>query len=174
MDSRPLREVITNIDTRLERVEQCLPDVATKSELGTAVRTLAKKTDFDEAVGTLATRAALDDAVTKLATKEELHAALTKLATKEELHAAVSELATKRELHAAVSDLATKGELREEGERTRRHFDVVAEGLRDELRLLADSHMGHVELREREREQNERDHERLERSILELKARLNL
>ena len=28
--------------------------------------------------------------------------------------------------------------MREEGERTRRHFDVVSESLRDDIRILAD------------------------------------
>lgn len=32
--------------------------------------------------------------------------------------------------------LATRAELREESERTRRHFDIVAERLRDDIRLL--------------------------------------
>jgi hypothetical protein len=42
--------------------------------------------------------------------------------------------------------LATKAELRSEiaaeGDRTRRHFDVVAESLRDDIRLLADGLVG--------------------------------
>jgi hypothetical protein len=34
--------------------------------------------------------------------------------------------------------LATKDELRAQGEQTRRHFDVVAESLRDDIRLIAE------------------------------------
>ena len=33
--------------------------------------------------------------------------------------------------------LATKEELREEGERSRRHMDVLAESLRDDIHLIA-------------------------------------
>lgn len=47
-------------------------------------------------------------------------------------------LATKEELRAAVATLATKEELRAEGEETRRHFDVVAESLRTDIRLIAE------------------------------------
>ena len=60
-----------------------------------------------------------------LATKEELRV----LATKEELAAAIAPLATKQELRA---------EIREEGERSRRYMDVVAEALRSDIQLLAE------------------------------------
>jgi hypothetical protein len=69
-----------------------------------------------------------------LATKEELQT----LATKEELQT----LATKEELRAAIAPLATKEELRreirEEGERSRRHMDVVGDALRADIQLLAE------------------------------------
>jgi hypothetical protein len=47
-------------------------------------------------------------------------------------------LATKAELHAAIAPLATKEELREEGERSRRHMDVIAESLSSNIQLLAE------------------------------------
>jgi hypothetical protein len=66
---------------------------------------------------------------------------LPALVTKEELREAAARLATKEELREAAARLATKEELREEGERTRRHFDVVAERMRDEIRLVAEGHL---------------------------------
>ena len=45
-------------------------------------------------------------------------------------------LATKDDLKA----YATKEEMREERERTRRHFDVVAEGLKESIKAIADGH----------------------------------
>src|SRR6266545_1137492 len=72
-----------------------------------------------------------------LATKEELQAAIAPLATKEEVQAAIALLATKEELHAAIALLATKEELREEGERSRRHMDVLSERQRGDIQLLA-------------------------------------
>ena len=67
---------------------------------------------------------------------------LPTLATKEELRTSIAEavapLATKEELLATGEEL--RSALREEGERTRRHFDVVAEGLRDDIRLIAEGH----------------------------------
>lgn len=62
---------------------------------------------------------------------------LPALATKVELREAIA---------AAITPLATKAELREEGERTRRHFDVVAERLEGQIRLIAE---GLLALRER-------------------------
>ena len=50
---------------------------------------------------------------------------------------AVAPLATREELYSVV---------REEGERTRRHFNVVAEDLRGDIRLLAE---GQVALHQR-------------------------
>lgn len=75
-----------------------------------------------------------------LATKEDLRP----LATRAEVHIAlgnaIAPLATKEELEAAIRPLATKAELREEGERTRRHFDVIAESLHDKITLIAEGH----------------------------------
>jgi hypothetical protein len=75
---------------------------------------------------------------------------LPALATKAELAEAVAPLATKAELAAAVAPLASRSEVREEGERTRRYFDVVAERLEGQIRLLAD---GQVALRDSMNEQ---------------------
>ena len=73
---------------------------------------------------------------------------LPTLATKEELRAAITEaiapLATKVELQEVRSEL--REEMRHEGERTRRHFDVVAERLEGHIRLIAE---GQVLLQER-------------------------
>lgn len=77
-----------------------------------------------------------------LATKEELQAAVAKLATKEELQAAVAKLATKEELAAAIAPLATRAELAAESERMRRHFDVLAERIHDDVRIIAEGHVG--------------------------------
>lgn len=78
-----------------------------------------------------------------LATREDLKAAIAPLATMAELRAAVALLATKAELRAAIAPLATKVELREafaeSEQRMRTHFDVVAESLRDDVRLVAEA-----------------------------------
>ena len=68
---------------------------------------------------------------------------LPTLATKDDLRAAIEPLATKAELRAAIAPLATKAELRaaiaESEQRMRTHFDMVAEGLRDDIRLVAEA-----------------------------------
>src|SRR5438874_12725759 len=117
--------------------------------------TLATKADL----APLATReemhAAMAAAVAPLPTREEMHAAIAAvigpLATREELNEAIAPLATREELHAAIAPLATKeelesmrtelrGEIREDGERTRRHFDVVAERLESSISVIAEGH----------------------------------
>ena len=85
-----------------------------------------------------------------LATKTDLTALATKaeialLATKAELAAAIAPLATKAELAAAIAPLATRAELREEGEKTRRHMDVIAEHLIGQMAMLYESHTRHTE-----------------------------
>jgi hypothetical protein len=49
---------------------------------------------------------------------------------------------TKTDLREALAAYPTRDEMRElmreEGERSRRHFDVVAESLRDDIRLIAE------------------------------------
>ena len=57
---------------------------------------------------------------------------LPTLAGKDDLKA----LATKNDLKV----YATKEEVREEGEETRRHFDVVADGLKESIKVIADGH----------------------------------
>ncbi len=62
-----------------------------------------------------------------LVTKDDLRA----FATKEDLRA----YATKEDLKAHPTRDEMYAAIRDDGERTRRHFDVVAESLRDEIRL---------------------------------------
>jgi hypothetical protein len=77
-----------------------------------------------------------------LATRDELHAAIAPLATREEMYhaiqTAVAPLATREEMHAALTELADqlRAEIKEEGERARRHTDVLIEDLRDDNRLI--------------------------------------
>jgi hypothetical protein len=91
---------------------------------------------------------------------------LPSVATKDDLKA----FATKDDLTQLKRDLeatfATKAELREEGERTRRHFDVVAEALRDDLKLALE---GNMALTSRV-ESLERGHDRLERRVTVLET----
>lgn len=54
-------------------------------------------------------------------------------------------LATKDELFAAVAPLATRDEVRAEAVETRRHFDVVFESMRAEIRVFAHGQVGLTE-----------------------------
>jgi hypothetical protein len=126
MSDDQVLERLDNLDRRVDRIEQFLPTLPTKTEVRSVV---------DEAIAR---------AVAPLATKEELREAVAKLATKEELREAVAKLATKEELREAVAKaiapLATKEELREEGERSRRYMLMLFEDVRGDIRLFADAH----------------------------------
>ena len=77
-----------------------------------------------------------------LTTKDDLQASIAPLATKAELRTAIEPLATKAELQATIEPLTTKADLRaavsESEGRTRTHFDVGFESLRDDILLIAD------------------------------------
>ena len=117
MDGDRTVKVLENLDRRVGRIEQILPTLARREETQAAIK---------EAVAPLPTReemrTAIKEAVAPLATREEMHTAIKE---------AVAPLATREEVHAIVG---------EEGERTRRYFDIVAEGLRGDIRLIAEGH----------------------------------
>jgi len=125
----------------------------------------ARLTRLEQILPTLATKAELKEAVAPLATRDEMHAAIAE---------AVAPLATKAELREAIAEaiapLATKVEMREEGERTRRHFDVVAERLEGHIKLLAE---GHAALRDDVRDMRSEvktDIAQLDRRVTRLEA----
>ena len=125
MDSAMIDEHLENIDRRLTKLEQILPALATKEELRLVIEPLATKEELRRAIEPLATKEELRLAIEPLATKEDLKA----YATKEDLKA----YATKEDLKA----YATKDDLREEGERSRRHMEVLTESLRGDIHLIA-------------------------------------
>ena len=160
MEQPELEAVVRNIDDRLVRIEQILPTLATKEDL----HLLATKEDL-------------------LATKKDLRATREDLrATREDLRAdlqrSIQPLATRAEMHEAiriaVEPLATKIEMREESERTRRHFDVVAESLRGDIRLIAE---GQVDLQRRFEDlggEVKGDIALLDRRLMRLEAQRNI
>lgn len=86
----------------------------------------------------------LDDIVRNIDLRlERVEQFLPTLATKDELREAVADLATEAELQETAR--AIRAELREEGERTRRHFDIVAEEMKGQTRLIAEALDDHRE-----------------------------
>ena len=67
-----------------------------------------------------------------LATRDDLKAAIAPLATKAELRAAIGESEQRMRTH--VADAVSASE-----QRIRTHFHVVAESLRDDIRLVAEA-----------------------------------
>jgi hypothetical protein len=111
MDQHEIETHIKKIAARTERIEQILP-------------TLATKEDFQQ----FATK----DDLKVYATKEDLKA----FATKEDLKA----FATKEDLKAYPTRNEVKTMIEVEGERTRRHFDVVAEDMKASIEKIAEGH----------------------------------
>jgi hypothetical protein len=56
-------------------------------------------------------------------------------------------------------------------EETRRHFDVVGEGLRADVRAIAEGHVGLVERLDQFQQEVRRDFRRVERRLLRLEVR---
>ena len=132
MAQRALEHHVQDLEHRVATVEQILPTLATKADLAD----LRAATKADLADLRAATKTDLADL--RAATKADL--ADLRAETKADL--ADLRAATKADLAAAVGPLATKAEVKADiqraGEETRRHFDIVAEGLRAELRMVAD------------------------------------
>ena len=133
MDQIEIEALVKNIDGRTKRIEQILPTLATKDDL----KPFATKDDLKP----FATK----DDLKAFPTKDDLKA----FATKDDLKPFVTKYDAKR--FATKDDLkpfATKDDVREEGERTRRHFDMVASAMKAEIAVIAEGHKAtkeHVE-----------------------------
>lgn len=137
-----VKQEFEKVNARLDRIEQFLPTVATKADVE---------------------RSASKDDLERFATKDDLE----RFATKEDVST------SRRELEAVIETLATKADLerlrdesRANAELTRQHFDLIAESLRDEIRLALEGHMG-VTSRV---ETLEGQHRRLERRVSTLET----
>ena len=163
------------LDERLARVEQFLPSVATKDDLRPFatrddLRSFATKDDLRpfatkedltgqrrELEGVMATLASKADLAVQ---RRELETVVATLATKDDL------VTQRRELDGVIATLATKNDLLASEERTRRHFDVVAESLRDEIRLALEGNLGATS----RIESLEHRHQRLEQRVTTLET----
>lgn len=85
-------------------------------------------------LGTLDTRTArIEQFLPTLATRTFVETAIAD---------AIAPLATKQDLADAIAPLSTKSELQQSFQELRRHFDVVGESLRGDMRVLADGILG--------------------------------
>jgi hypothetical protein len=66
---------------------------------------------------------------------------------------------------------ATKDDLKAEGEQTRRHFDVVAESLRGDIRLIAEGQVALTERMDASESRTERAIGNLDRRVLRLQSK---
>ena len=81
---------------------------------------------------------AVEQILPTLATKTDLEAAVEDMGTEIQtaIATAIAPLATKAEVAEVKEELSAA--IRAEGVETRRHFDVVAEGMRADVRMLAE------------------------------------
>ena len=77
------------------------------------------------------------------------------------------------QIRVLVQDLigSSAGETHRYFEESRRHFDVVGESLRADVRAIAEGHVGLVERLDRFQQEVRRDLRRVERRLLRLEAR---
>ena len=115
------------LEGRVTIVEQILPTLATKADMADL------KTELKADMADLKTELKADMADLKT----EFKADIANLKTEFKADLAELKAATRADLDAAIAPLATKAEVKADGETTRRHFDVVAEGLRSDVALLA-------------------------------------
>ena len=109
--------------------------------------------------------ARIEEILPTLVTKEDLKAALAPLQTRDEMHEAIE-----KAIQKAVDPLATKVEVRNEGARTRRHFDVVAESLRGDIQLIAEGQVALQQRFEELRTELKGDIAGLDRRLMRLEA----
>jgi hypothetical protein len=128
VDAMEFERRLKNLERQGEQVRQILPTLATKEDL----RGLATKEEL------LATKQDL------AACKADLEAKIATLATKEELTAAIAPLATRDYVDTLITQ--TRREVKEQAEETRRHFDIMYERMRDEVKVIAE---GYVVTKER-------------------------
>jgi hypothetical protein len=168
MNRTEMEGLLRNLDARTAIIEQKLPLLLTRAEFESAMTQVATREDLaavrdelgsvrDEIRSDLATglAAVRDDLRAEMATKTDLATGLAavrddlraEMATKTDLTALSEELraemATKTDLATGLAALREelRADMREEGVTTRRHFDIVAESLRDDIRLIAEGHV---------------------------------
>jgi cobalamin-dependent methionine synthase I len=123
-------------------------DYVTKEDLRISLAPLATREEMNAGFAKVPTREEMNAAFANVPTREEINAAFANVPTREEMNAAFANVPTHQQMNAALAMMRDEmvHMMRDEGDRTRRHFDVVTENLRDDIRLLAE---GQVALHQR-------------------------
>jgi chaperonin cofactor prefoldin len=162
MVERSAERGVKNMERRLTAVEHILPTLVTKTDLETAVGEL--RTEIQAAIAPLATKAEVTGVTTEVAAvRTDVSALKSDVSTlKTDVSILKTDVATlKTEVTALKVELYAA--IRAEGVETRRHFDVVADGMHADFRILAEglvTTQGHCDTRHRDvtRTLNEHDH----------------
>jgi hypothetical protein len=146
MAENDYKELVEFLGKQFEGIYDRLDNTASKDDLAKMATKddLAKMATKDD----LAKMASKDD-LAKMATKDDL----AKMATKDDL----AKMATKDEMRAEIA--AAKEEVM-------RHTGVLIEDVQHKLDLLVEGRMATHEKIERDKEENEREHGRLEKRTL--------
>jgi hypothetical protein len=98
-----------------------------KPDTSTVLRNIDRRlSSIEQVLPTLPTRDEMQVAISSA-----IASAIAPLATRDEMRVTVA---------SAIAPLPTREETRHHFEETRRHFDVVAESLRVEIRMIAEGH----------------------------------
>lgn len=138
-----------------------LMDYVTVEDLRAAIAPLPTREEMYAAFAPYPTREEVREEI-----RQEIRAALVPYPTREEM---------RQEIRAALVPYPTReemrAEIREEGDRTRRHFDVLIESVRDDIRLLAEGLAALHHRVEDVRTELKADIAALDRRVMRLEAR---
>jgi hypothetical protein len=153
------------IDGRLDAMNARFDQMPTREEMNARFAQVATREEMDARFALVPTREEMRAGFAQVATREEMNARFALVPTREEMRAGFAQVATREEMQAQGSDLraaiqglhdesvAANVELREYIEfvfqrhagETRRHFDVVADGLRDDIKKVAEAQVATTE-----------------------------
>jgi hypothetical protein len=152
---------------QFEGIYQRLDNTASKDDLAK----MASKDDLISEIAKMASKDDLISEIAKMASKDDLISEIAKMASKDDLKSEIAKMASKDDLanFATKDDLtkfATKDDLAAAKEETMRHTGVLIEAVRSDIKIVIEGLMGSNEKRDRDKEENDQEHARLEKVAL--------
>ena len=116
MSTVEMEQRLENVERRVDRIEQILPTLATREDLKAAIAPLATKVEL---------RAAITASEQRMCARMDARMDAMAKGLREDM---------REDMRTYVAEAIAASE-----QRVRTHFDVVAESLRDDIRLVAEA-----------------------------------
>ena len=130
MPAEQMEQRLENVERRVDRIERILPTLATRDDLRAAIAPLATKAELQAVEQRM--RSHVAEAVGSSEQRMRSHVAEAVSASEQRMRSHVAEA-------VSASEQRIRAHVAESEQRTRTHFDVVAESLRDDIRLVAEA-----------------------------------